>query len=276
MRPATCLSRAFRARRLKPLSLRVPLETERIREIAFGNYQEAFMKMRSSPSIIALSSCMLLWQHGEASFAVRTSSSGSSTTQQTSYRFLEDQQRNFYGDYHMVYDKCFRVKVPNNNDDDGNAYFYNGAYRSQSMAYASFFLCPESAGCYDCDTSTAYVMDLQEYLESYVEHLQGYCNACQQKCRRRLDEQGDDGAAGGYNGMIDCYECADQCQFVNGNDDGNGGNDESQFLECQQAYEDEDGIQYYSAPTCGSSGNIEMGLFYDSEYRLSMSMGDLT
>jgi hypothetical protein len=179
-------------------------------------------------------------------------------------RFLEDNSNGAYygGNYHLVFDKCIRVKIPKNNDDDGNSYFYNGAYRSQSMAYASFFLCPSNDGCGQCDTSTAYVTDLEDYLQAYVQHLQNYCTACQEKCRRR--RLADDG---GYNVNIDCYECADQCSLLNGsNNNNNGAKDESQYLECQEAFQDEDGIVYYSAPTCSTKGRLEMGLFYDGTY----------
>ena len=36
---------------------------------------------------------------------------------------------------------CFRIKIVGDNDDDGNSYFYNGAYRAQYTRYISFELC---------------------------------------------------------------------------------------------------------------------------------------
>ena len=60
--------------------------------------------------------------------------------------------------------------------------------------------------------------------------------------------------------------------MLNNNNNNNNGDvkDESQYLECQQAYKDENGIAYYSAPTCSSKGGLEMGLFYDGTYTCSI------
>lgn len=183
-------------------------------------------------------------------------------------RFLED----YATASHMQFGKCVRIKVQENNDDDGNSYFYNGAYRSQYLSYASFYLCD---GCGSCNTNTEYVTSLESFLESSVEYVQEYCNQCSEQCRRRLEDvdqqdggyDGYDGNAGG--GEVDCSSCSSNCQSY-GNS-GNSGSDESQYLYCQASFED-DGIQIYSAPTCGGSGGLVMGLFYDGTFSVEITL----
>jgi hypothetical protein len=99
------------------------------------------------------------------------------------------------------------------------------------------------------------------------------CNACLAYCRRQLEdeggeEEGDEDGGGEYNYQsLDCSTCSKQCSNLNNN---NGGADETEYLECQDAYEDGD-IQYYSAPQCGSNNNIIIGLYYDEECTVKTS-----
>jgi hypothetical protein len=94
------------------------------------------------------------------------------------------------------------------------------------------------------------------------------CEACSATCRRRLEEgEGEaeeEEEEEAYQYQPDCSTCAKVCSSITSNN--NDAADEADYLECQEAYEDEEnGIQYYSAPKCDSSGNIVIGLFYDDE-----------
>jgi hypothetical protein len=176
-------------------------------------------------------------------------------------RFLE--QGSSSSAYNMKFGKCMRAKIIEDSDDDGNSYFYNGAYRSQSMAYASFYLCSASSkdSCGQCETTTEYVADLETFLEASVEYVQEYCGQCTNQCRRRLEEEEEaEEEAEEENYYVDCNTCASQCSLLTS---GNEGTDESQYIYCQAAFVDDSGNQIYSAPTCGSSYNLVMGLFYD-------------
>ena len=183
----------------------------------------------------------------------------------TSIRRLED--GGAYGELngYFKFSRCLRVKIVEDNDDDGNAYFYNGAYRSQSIAYASFLQCDQ--GCGSCDASTAYVAELEGVLERGVEYSDGYCQACANRCRRRLEDAEQEGEAEAeaeeeryYS--VDCNTCKAQCPYLNGEYSKNG-EDESNYLDCQYQYTGDDGLDYYSAPTCASDGSLVMGIFYD-------------
>lgn len=167
------------------------------------------------------------------------------------YQYIED-----FSAYYAKYSTCFKVKIQDNNDDqvEGNSYFYNGKYHAQYNTYAAFKLCEDNSCGEDvCDSSIGYVTDLQNYLEQNVEFVQEYCNACDQ-CRRRHLEDGDEGYA------VDCDNCADKCSLYNA---GGDGEDEANYLDCQESFNDGD-IQYYQAPAC-VNGKIVMGLFYDDE-----------
>jgi len=191
------------------------------------------------------------------------------------YNYIDD-----VSGYKMMFGKCIRVKIPQNNDDDaeGNSYFANGRYHAQYTNYASFYLCGErkNGSCESCDFSTEYVTDLDGFIEASTDYIQGMCNACSTYCRRRLeDEEGEEdeeeeeeNGDGEYNyASLDCSTCAKQCSNLSNN---NGGADETQYLECQEAVEEND-IQYYSAPQCGSDNGIIIGLYYDDECTVKTS-----
>ena len=176
----------------------------------------------------------------------------------TTVRRLEDYDMNGY----FKFSKCLRVKIVEDNDDDGNAYFYNGAYRSQSLAYASFVKCDSCDS--SCDITTAYVAELDGVLEEALGYSQGYCQACAAACRRRLDEEAEDEDEGNeYNFNVNCKTCSDECYYMN-----NAGNgmDESEYLDCQYQFTDDEGLDYYGAPTCSANGLMTMGLFYDGTW----------
>jgi hypothetical protein len=176
-------------------------------------------------------------------------------------RFLEQGNDDVdYSSYNMKFARCIRTKILEDNDDEGNSYFYNGSYRSQSVSYASFYLCTSGTSCGTCDKTTEYVTDLENFLESNADYVQEYCGTCQNQCRRRLedaeDEQEDDQA----DYTVDCDTCSTKCALLTS---GNEGTDESQYLGCQATFTDDSGNQIYSAPTCGSDQGVTMGLFYD-------------
>jgi hypothetical protein len=182
-----------------------------------------------------------------------------------SYRLLEDGQPaegdNYNGDlstFSISQGHCFRMKIENNNDDDGNAYFYNGAYRSQYKRYISYAMCSNS-GSGSCHE---YVIGLNEFLEQTVPFVQNWCSSCAATCRRQRLRQLDEG--NGDNALtVDCSACANDCKLIN-NNKGSSGSDESEYIGCVAAANDENGMQYYIAPQC-ESDHIVIGRFYDDE-----------
>lgn len=185
-----------------------------------------------------------------------------------------EQQENGMEDYTIRQGPCFRVRVDQGNDDDGNAYFYNGAYRSQYQRYISYSLCEKN----NDDSCTEYVTDLESYLGVSVDYVQTYCGVCAAQCGRRRwledqqeDEEEEDGDDGGANWNVDCSQCAEDCTLLQNNNN-NDGMDESQYLDCAQAAAggDDDGVEYYTAPQC-ENGAVVIGHFYDDECTIKTS-----
>jgi len=193
----------------------------------------------------------------------------------------------------MQFGKCVRVKVPDDGDDEGNSYFYNGHYYAQGMQFASVYLCDanektdgsDEQRCGVCDTSKEYVTDLATYLETTLGYASLMCQSCEAKCgRRQLEEEEEDGGDEEVAYMnVDCDSCQSTCQYMNfdyvngdqdeGDDGGNNQNyiDETQYLECQEAFVDEDGIQIYAGPQCNSDGDIIIGFYYDEDCTVKSS-----
>eukprot|EP00521_Asterionellopsis_glacialis_P007775 CAMPEP_0195283388 /NCGR_PEP_ID=MMETSP0707-20130614/1955_1 /TAXON_ID=33640 /ORGANISM="Asterionellopsis glacialis, Strain CCMP134" /LENGTH=373 /DNA_ID=CAMNT_0040342547 /DNA_START=235 /DNA_END=1356 /DNA_ORIENTATION=- len=197
------------------------------------------------------------------------------------YSYLDD-----VSGYSVQFGKCVRAKVPQQYDDDqveGNTLFYDGKYHAQYGRFASFYLCPPNDNnnkantCNACDYGTEYVMNLEDFLDSNVAYVQNYCDACVNQCRRRRDRRRLDSDEDGDEDeqqeeeededeaveiQVNCNTCKDQCStLINSNAE----IDETDYLECDEAYESDNGIQYYSAPQCGPNGELVIGLFYDDE-----------
>jgi len=176
---------------------------------------------------------------------------------------------------YMKFERCVRVKIPENNDDDGNSYFYNGAYRSQSLPYVAYRMCSDCS-LKDCDDSS-FLAPLANVVDNQVAYTQGYCNSCSAQCRRRRVEEDDEGEGEGDNNnnnnnnnnyananlQVNCNSCVSECSSMLQNY--YEGNDETAYLGCNAAYADENGLQYYSMASCGEDGGLRIGLFYDDE-----------
>ena len=184
-------------------------------------------------------------------------------------RRLEDGM-NFYNS-NIQYGRCHRVNVQENNDDDAGQNYYGGSYRTKSVAFASFFVCGDNnkGTCGSCDYSTEYVMGLDDYLQSTVQFMTNYCEACDNQCRRRLEDEGDNDDDNGGGAVADCNSCANVCANYP------GGGDEADYLDCQASYVDNNGDQLYSAPTCDAdTGDLIVDMFYDDECQIKHSVGN--
>jgi hypothetical protein len=146
-----------------------------------------------------------------------------------SYAYLDD-----ISGYSIQYSTCVRVKLPNEYDDDnaeGNTFYYNGRYHAQFSRYATFHLCTSDGMQCSCDTSVEYSTEMNQFLQNSLQYLDNYC-------------------AGGNCG-----------NYYNDN-----GADESRYLECSEGHQDEDGTQYYYGPQCDENSNgIVIGVFYDED-----------
>jgi len=210
---------------------------------------------------------------GAATVASVTSSSNvaSSSRLPVSARSLQDANGNSYAylddlsGYQLKYSNCIRAKIPNEGDDDdvdGNVNFYNGRYHAQYEIFATFHVCGDGNydngnQCYDCDYNVEYATDMNQYLETSLEHWANYCEECQNACGGRKLEDANEAA------QLDCGTCSNECMnYYQGGDDGN---DESAYIDCEEGDVDEDGLQLYYGPQCSDNGAIVIGTFYDDE-----------
>ena len=186
-------------------------------------------------------------------------------------RFLEEaeEEEEDLSQYYLVQGACFQTKIQDDGDDDGNSYFYNGAYRAQYNRYSSFFMC-DNGNSNSCDYQQHYVTNMDDYLQAMTNYLKNMCNACANQCNRRRqrrmdeeeegeeEEQEGEEMADGWE--VNCKTCAKECKSIWNN---KNGDDETNYLECQYSLTDND-IDYYSAPLC-KEGSIVIGHFYDED-----------
>lgn len=170
--------------------------------------------------------------------------SSSSSRQNSQHRTLEDANGFTYtylndlSGYSLAYSHCVRVKIPQQNDDDaveGNTNFYNGRYHAQYSIYATFHVCgagnyDASAQCYanNCNYDVEYAAPIADYLGYSLNYFYG-----------------------------------DNDNYNNNNN--NGQVDESSYIECAAAFQEDD-MQLYYGPQCSDDGtSIVIGVFYDDE-----------
>jgi hypothetical protein len=176
----------------------------------------------------------------------------------------------------LQYGACFNVKEYDDDsaDDDGNSYFYNGAYRAAYSRYASFFLCTGGntngkSLLDDGNCSGPYVTDLGTYMQVLAAFAVNYCDQCKSCRRRSLDE-----AEQQQSVVANCNSCKTECSALwkdsssyKYSQGGDNNNEDDDPFACQAAA---DGSAYYSGPQC-IAGEIALGAFYDDECKFKTS-----
>jgi len=134
--------------------------------------------------------------------------------------------------------------------------------------FVIFKLCPTGGDCnYDYGEYTALMEDYLEATTQYaMEQQENYCDACDENCQqnnRNLDQEADNDNNNNWNNNYDC-ECVDTCYKIENMED-NGYIDATEFLECQDIYEDNYGNALYAGPYCSGGEKIKIGVFTDEE-----------
>lgn len=130
--------------------------------------------------------------------------------------------------------------------------------------FVIFRLCPNDSCSYNYGE---YLVDMDAYLESAVEYHQEQqeemCNYCGEVCA--ADDDGNERKLRKLEQDISCDTCVDVCEKIENMED-NGYVEASNYIQCQQIGEQDDGTAYYAGAMCASSGEkIKIGVFSDED-----------
>jgi len=146
--------------------------------------------------------------------------------------------------------------------------------QGRKESYVVFRACPQGACSASCRYGADYIVEMEEYVQAYIEAKQNYqeynCQLVQENCACD-DDQVDDNAC-----LQDCYSAAGltYCQNDEEDDGNNNQNnfDVDNFRDCAefefQNDDDDDGNNnvFYASMYCAEGGNaINLGLFTDEE-----------
>lgn len=182
--------------------------------------------------------------------------------------------------YSLKFEQCQFVK----SYDDELAEDEESTTVLGTKRFVIFKLCPTGSNCNS--NYGEYAVMMEDYLESMTQYAQeaqeSMCEECEENCQnnnnrfRFLEEEGQEeeedaeedqdannDQQNNYNSNYDC-ECMDTCYKIE-NMEENGYIDATNFLECQQVYEDNYGNALYAGPFCSNGEKIKIGVFTDEE-----------
>lgn len=182
--------------------------------------------------------------------------------------------------YSVQFGSCHSIRTYEDDLADTNRWGapYNTVLGWQR--FVVFRLCPNTSGDAHCTSNYGeYMLDLENYLESTVDHYQSQiedmCQACYDTCAV-LDEveatsvQSRTASAPltTKQPSVDCYTCQTECEKIENMED-NGYVDATEFLQCQMIYDPEDdGMNaLYAGPVCDGDKKIKIGVFVDEYCR---------
>jgi hypothetical protein len=177
-------------------------------------------------------------------------------------RLDEEEQEIDLSGYSIKYVKCQFVK----SYDDEMAENEEAGTVLMTNRFIIFRLCPSSSCSYNYGE---YLIDMATYLEAAVEYEQEQqeqmCQYCEEVCA--ADDDGGNRKLRRLDNdlKVSCDSCVDECEKIENMED-NGYVEASNFIECQQIGEDDDGTEYYAGAMCASNGEkIKIGVFMDED-----------
>ncbi|KAL7548899.1 hypothetical protein ACHAWF_012169 [Thalassiosira exigua] len=195
---------------------------------------------------------------------------GARPTPNSQLRRLEDQEVDISA-YSLKFEKCQYIKqfADEINEEMDSVL--------EMRRFVIFRLCPNNS-CGSCDENYGeYIVDMETYLESTLQHKEEeqeqYCQACDECADEANDDANDDAANGNDDANarrrlinVDCSTCYSQCQNI-ANMEENGYVDAADYVGCEKVYEnDNTGIVYYAGAICSHEGErIKVGLFTDED-----------
>lgn len=168
-------------------------------------------------------------------------------------------------EYEIKFIKCQFVK----SFDDELAADEDASSVLATRRFVIFRMCPQDY-CNSCTYGYGeYVVDLETYLEFAVDYVQEeqkeMCNTCAENCGAYYGDEGDAYDAYGDRSLAsnDCSTCAGDCAAIEAMEE-MGYMEATNYLECQELYQDNNGNSLYAGPMCSSNGEqIKIGIFSD-------------
>jgi len=162
--------------------------------------------------------------------------------------------------YSVKFEQCQFIK----SYDDEMADNEDAGTVLATKRFVVFRLCPTNSET-GCNYGYGeYIVDMETYLEAYVQYAQeqqeDWCETCEENCEQE-EEAEEDGGRKLQN--YDC-SCVDTCEKIE-NMEENGYIDATEFLECQDIYEDNYGNQLFAGPYCSEGKKIKIGVFLDED-----------
>jgi len=201
-------------------------------------------------------------RNGQTSNIARLLSKSRPTQRSQLKRHLdeEEEQEIDLSGYTVKYVKCQFVK----SYDDELAEDEEAGTVLATNRFIIFRLCPSESCTYNYGE---YLVDMDAYLESAVEYHQEQqeemCNYCDEVCA--ADDDGGGRKLRKLQQDVSCDTCVDECNDIANMED-NGYVDASNFVQCQQIAEQDDGTAYYAGAMCANSGaKIKIGVFSDED-----------
>jgi len=143
----------------------------------------------------------------------------------------------------------------NNNNQQNNRNGYNGMYQQRLV---HFKLCPSSS-CSSCEGGADYVIDMNEYVNAYIESkmeaMEYNCERVRESCY--CENANDDEACEAY-----CYAQAGLDYCGEQNQENQNGEQAYEFnlqeaVECRRLELDEDAVKYYMYQNGGASNQMQ-------------------
>lgn len=189
-------------------------------------------------------------------------------TPNSQLRHLEEDQEIDISSYSIKFEKCQHIKqyAEERNEDIDSVL--------ETKGFVIFRLCPDSS-CSSCNYNYGeYIVDMETYLESTLQHKEEeqeqYCQACEECANQANDDAAaNDANGGGRKLSVNCNTCYNQCQNIE-NMEENGYVDAAEYIKCGKVYENENtGVVYYAGAICANDGaRIKVGLFTDEQCSL--------
>lgn len=208
----------------------------------------------------------------KAAYTAKLMSNARPTPNSKLGRRLDDAEQDIdISSYSIKFEKCQYIKqFADERNEDTNTVL-------ETKRFVIFRLCPDD-DCSSCDYNYGeYIVDMETYLESTLQHKEEeqeqYCEACEECGNDDGAQDADDANNNNNNGgrnrnLIDvnCNSCYAQCQNIENMED-NGYADAAEYVNCEKVYENENtGVSYYAGAICANYGTrIKVGLFTDED-----------